>query len=128
MKELLKGLNESSVLIHEAQVAKGFYDTPRETGTLLMLMVSELSEALEADKKGKFATPMLFEKETTGKSETHWEFMFRTLIKDSHEDEITNTIIRLLDYAGYKGLDLEWHIEQKLKYNSLRPNKHGKSY
>lgn len=50
---LCAGLNFASQEIHKEARNKGFWDSERETGTLLMLCVSELSEALEADRKGK---------------------------------------------------------------------------
>lgn len=37
---------------HENAVEKGFWEKPREFGTLLALIHSELSEALEADRHG----------------------------------------------------------------------------
>ncbi len=49
----MNNLNELAKQFHERAKAKGFWDEPKETGTLLMLMVSELSEALEADRKPK---------------------------------------------------------------------------
>ena len=30
--------------------------------------------------------------------------------------------------AESRGIDLIWHINEKMKYNELRPNKHGKLY
>lgn len=41
-----KTLNELRDEIHEIAKSKGFWDKPRETGTLLMLCVSELAEAM----------------------------------------------------------------------------------
>ena len=26
------------------------------------------------------------------------------------------------------GIDLQWHIEQKMRYNAMRPVRHGKRY
>ena len=43
-------LNELAKRIHQDNVERGFYDEKRELGTLLMLIVSEVSEALEADE------------------------------------------------------------------------------
>lgn len=31
-------------------------------------------------------------------------------------------------WAKYLGVDLEWHVEEKMKYNAGRPPKHGKAY
>ena len=47
-----KSLNELSKKIHQDNVERGFYDEQREVGTNLMLVVSELGEAIEADRKG----------------------------------------------------------------------------
>lgn len=127
MKELLKGLNEASKKINEANVAKGFYETPRETGTLLMLMVSELAEALEADRKNRFADMFLFDTASTNYDE-NFKSYFEEYVKDSFEDEIADTVIRILDLCGYMSIDIERHIDLKLKYNSIRAHKHGKSY
>jgi len=129
MKELLKGLNEASEQIHAAAIEKGFYDQPRETGTLLMLVVSELSEALEADRKDKYCwAGQAYRRDGFNFAEPYVMEIFEKTTKDTHEDEIADTIIRLLDYAAFKKIDLEWHITQKLKYNATRPRKHGKAY
>lgn len=37
-------------------------------------------------------------------------------------------MIRLFDLCGYMDIDIEKHIDLKLKYNQGRPNKHGKNY
>jgi len=47
---------------------------------------------------------------------------------ESFDFEIADTIIRLLDLCGAKDIDIEWHIEQKLKYNSTRERLHGKKF
>jgi len=45
-----KSLNEMAAIIHANAVAKGFYDKPTNTAEKLMLIVSELGEACEADR------------------------------------------------------------------------------
>lgn len=142
----IKGLNEASRIIHESNKQKGFYDNPREIGTLLMLVVSELSEALEADRKNKhtdwdnfeqmlgksislnkkFIMPVIFR--DTNDTENFENKTFEILIKDTFEDEIADAMIRLFDLCGYMGIDIEKHIDLKLKYNQRRPHKHGKNY
>lgn len=62
MKEIETNLNELSMEQHERMVEKGFYDGSKQIGTLLMLTVSELSEALEADRKGRHSDLKEFEK------------------------------------------------------------------
>lgn len=49
------GLNELAKQIHQNAKSKGFWDKEREIGTRLMLCVSELAEAMEADRMGKYS-------------------------------------------------------------------------
>jgi NTP pyrophosphatase (non-canonical NTP hydrolase) len=119
-------LNELAKQFHERAKAKGFWDEPRETGTLLMLMVSELSEALEADRKNKHCNwPYFVFDENNG---NEFKEAFENNIKDTFEDEIADVFIRLLDFIGQRNIDIEKHIELKMKYNQLRAYKHGKAY
>lgn len=115
-------MNELARKIHENAVKHGFYDDEREIGTLLMLCVSELSEALEADRKGRHAKPFesLSLEDFKGKFEQNF--------KDTFEDELADTIIRILDLCGYLKIDIEEHVRLKMKYNEMRENKHGKKY
>lgn len=51
----------------------------------------------------------------------------------SHSDwlseHISYSLSRLFSWCRYKDIDILWHTEQKMKYNELRPYKHGdKSY
>ena len=120
------GLNELARQFHKRAKAKGFWDEERETGTLLMLIVSELSEALEADRKNKHSNMPLFNFDVdTGDS---FEDAFKKNIKDTFEDEIADVAIRLLDLVGKMGIDIEKHISLKMQYNATRPYKHGKEY
>ncbi len=44
------------------------------------------------------------------------------------EDEAADMMIRVMDLASYLGIDLDAHVKAKMRYNSLRPIKHGKKY
>lgn len=168
----------------------GFHDTELSNEHYLMLVITELSEAVEADRKDRHADIAKF-KEWQGNSlslseETRikrFKEDFEAYIKDTVEDELADAYIRLLDLAGLwdinigriefvnvmsskrtfteniyvitecltndeylleeqvnkaitqllgltdiLGIDLEWHIRIKMKYNSMRENKHGKKY
>lgn len=37
-------------------------------------------------------------------------------------------MIRVMDLAAYKKIDLEKHIALKMRYNSMRERLHGKKY
>lgn len=125
----LTGLNQIAAELHESAKAKGFWDESMETGTYLMLVVSELAEALEADRKGKYAlmgrTDDLFTDPSKIDSDVE---VFNRQIKDTFSDEIADTFIRLFDLAGYLEIDIERHIDLKMKYNQTRPYKHNKNY
>jgi len=133
---LVDGLNEASRKSHKLTAQKGFWDIPREIGTLLMLVTSELGEALEADREGKYARLADFEaalvmhEKKYGQRMTDESYMeiFKGFMKDTFEDEIADVMLRLLDLVGNMNIDIEKHIEYKHYYNSLRKNKHGKKY
>lgn len=122
----MKTLNQLRDEIHEYAINKGFWDNQRETGTLLMLCVSELAEAMEADRNGLYADLELIEKDKEDFIDFKWSF--ENSIKDTFEDELADTIIRILDLCGAKGIDIEKHIELKMKYNQTRERMHGKKY
>lgn len=121
--------------IYEINKKNGFWETPVEVGTRLMLVTSELAEALEADRKGRFTnveqfkaaypSATVFLKE---QDDEYFKLVFLNTIKDRFEDEIADAVIRLFDMAEGMGIDLEFHIKQKMRYNNLRPYKHGKNY
>jgi NTP pyrophosphatase (non-canonical NTP hydrolase) len=122
----MNNLNELSTQFYERSKAKGFWDEKREIGTLLMLVVSELSEALEADRKNKHAKHSYFVFDENNGDE--FKEAFENNIKDSFEDEIADTFIRLFDLCGALNIDIETHIELKMKYNATRAYKHNKAY
>lgn len=131
----MENLNELAKKIHENAVKHGFYDEKREIGTLLMLCVSELSEALEADRKGRHANTREFnERRKTfdnlikSLKVSYAKKDFETYVKDTFEDELADAIIRILDLCAYLDIDIEEHILIKMKYNEMRENKHGKRY
>jgi NTP pyrophosphatase (non-canonical NTP hydrolase) len=120
---LCAGLNESANVIFQNNKAKGFWDNERNVGELLMLITSELGEAMEAHRKGKFANGHLM-----ATSYATWKEWFEKHYKDTFEDEIADAVIRLLDLSAGLGIDLEKHINEKVKYNKLRERLHGKLY
>lgn len=180
-------LNKLRDKAYQCAVAHGWHDENLSDEHFLCLVISELMEAVEADRKGMHANRANFEYYMKQRKRDDGEFMyaFKHDIKDSVEDELADACIRLLDLAGLRGYDLDsfdyegsdtedysdmsftesmfricvyvtdnfyrdepfillneifafcrdrnidifWHIKQKMKYNELRPYKHGdKSY
>jgi len=95
-------------LIAQWNEAQGFWQSDN-TGEKIALMHSELSEALEADRKS-------LPSEHLGEDFT------------GLEEELADCVIRILDFAGHHGLDLGGALNAKLQYNLTRPFKHGKGY
>lgn len=93
-------LNALAADIHAETRAAGWYDTPREIGTRLMLIVSEISEAMEGARKGI--------------NDTHLKH--RKML----EVELADAVIRIFDMAGAEGLDLGGAIFEKRRYNQTR--------
>lgn len=119
---------------HDNAVAKGFYDgknKDRSFAELVMLVVTELSEAVEADRN-HVRNPTQYE---VSYYADHADFTdhdvivgFKATVKDSIGDEIADSIIRIGDLCGYMGIDLESHVKAKMKYNTTREPLHGKKY
>ena len=171
----------------------GFHDEEKPMAHWLMLVITEVSEAVEADRKRRHANVAMFERErerkqAPGHVTAHWRFCFELFIKDTVADEFADVCIRLFDFAAtfgfeleemdlnllferyvekygdksftqkafelcellteenpdvttvqiavafmqcwakHEGINLEWHIEQKMKYNKLRSRMHCKQY
>lgn len=176
-------LNELRDKAYQCAVKHGWHEEEYSNEHFLCLVISELMEAVEADRKGMHANRANFEYCMKQRKRDDGEFMyaFKQDIKDSVEDELADACIRMLDLAGLRGYDLDsfdyegsdtedysdmtftesmfricsyvtdnfyrdepfillneifafcrdrnidifWHIEQKMKYNELRPYKHG---
>ena len=122
-------LNKLSEDIYAANKAKGFWDEDRNVGETLMLVVTELSEAMEVHRKtGDIRLNSAAIKTVSGVSEDLFPSTFVMLAKDTFGDEIADALIRLFDLAGGFGIDLDFHVSQKLRYNATREYKHGKKY
>lgn len=194
-------LNELRDRAYKIARDHGFHDKDWSNEHLLCLVVSELMEAVEADRNDSRANMIGFK--TCIKNAYHdivrnnWFLKsYRDNIKGTVEEELADIVIRLLDLAGIRsidlselqepllgkfkdnieltkwkyqikemsfteiifclcslltsresiedvvrssiviiflhadilGIDLLWHIDQKIKYNTLRPVMHGKKY
>lgn len=187
----MKDLNELRYRAYKTACEHGFHEEELSNRHFLMLVITELSEAVEADRKGRRCDieyyKFLYNEHINSNSEYLKKLLFNRYVKDSIGDELADAAIRLLDLAGLRsvevqriptmeaayvslfksmsfteciydivmnitkcertirpcvnlslaiifalaesrGIDLLWHINEKMKYNELRPNKHGKKY
>ena len=192
------GINEMKDRAYDIACKHGWYEQKRTDIHELMLVVSELGEAVNADRNGKYANRERFEN-VLKEFHVPFSYAFNQCIKDTVEDELADAAIRILSLAGLnsadleegpfseegleklvkaanngltisdnpekftfpeelsmvfsgimgvlqegasmgdvlvniyviayrRGIDLKWHIEQKMKYNEERPYKHNKRY
>lgn len=100
--------NQVASMVHQTAKDKGFWDKDRNDSEMIMLMVTELGEAVEALRKD---------------------------LKDDKipdrkgvEVELADCLIRIMDYAKGRGLDLPGAMFDKMAYNKTREKLHGKSF
>ena len=98
-------LNYYSTLCHQANIK--WWQHPetqepieRDKGNLLMLMVSELAECMEGERKNLMDDKLPHRKMA--------------------EVELADALIRIFDYAGAYGYDLEGAFREKMEYNANR--------
>ena len=84
---------------HSIAKEKGFWDKERNMGEALMLVVTELGEAMEG---------------------------YRHQDHDNFREELADTFIRLFDLCGGLKIDIEAEIIKKAEKNKARPYMHGK--
>ena len=108
---------EWSKAIFENARAHGWHDKPLSKEHYMGLIMTEVAEAVEADRNGRRAQTSEFEKligkypraieSETGKS---WFMVtYKDYVKGSVEEEFADIVIRLLDMAyGLRGDKMEW--------------------
>jgi len=96
-QEVVNGVNELVNVCYTNSKEAGWHDNPRAIGTMLMLIVSELAEAMEGDRKGLMDDHL----------------PHRTMISA----ELADAVIRIADLAGSLNIPLGDIIEEKVSYN-----------
>ena len=187
-EELMKLVNR----VHDNAVRHGWHEEKLSADHWLMMIITEVCEMIEADRKGKHANKEWFIQRMKEPG-ADFIYAFKASIKDSIEDELSDICIRIMDMAGelytaddfvvklvvfdcnmksdkaikealegetlteismlavrqlvsekrepldniaitfqclysiarIHGIDLDWHIKQKMHYNELRPYHHG---
>lgn len=110
----IQSLNMLRDEVHQNAVNKGWWDKPREFGTLCALIHSEVSEALEEHRNGKDENMSYVSFDNNGIEKI-----------EGIPSELADIIIRVLDICGFHDIDIELIIRKKMKYNASREHKHG---
>lgn len=110
-------LNELRDKAYQCAVVHGWHEENLSDEHFLCLVISELMEAVEADRKGRHADTKKFNQEMDyyihemklyGENyDKAYRDTFEYYLKDSVEDELSDACIRLLDLAGLRGYDLD---------------------
>ena len=103
----MKGLNDWAAVVHRQAKDMGRYDEEPPVSELLMNIHGEVSELWEAYRKGILA-------EKCVKCDL-----------TNEEEEVADILLRTLDYAGSRGLDVEKIVAMKLTHNRMRGHRHG---
>lgn len=103
--------NEIAKEIHQVMKTKGYHNNPKSDEHLLMLVITEVAELIEADRNSKVADIIklnnLMEK-PIDESKFNKKFIdtFENLIKGTREEEFADIAIRLYDLAGRNEFNL----------------------
>ena len=120
-------LNELRNQAYKTACDHGFHDKELNNEYFLCLVISELMEAVEADRKGRLGLncKSLFKKDydcypNLVEEEKRFKCAFEKNVKDSLPDEFADIAIRLLDLAGLRSIDL-LELEEPLfdKFNII---------
>ena len=92
-------LNEYRDECHKTAVEKGFWEADKTIAVKLMLIVTEIAEAMESYRENNRA---------------------------NFDEEIADTLIRVLDLCGHLDIDIQLEVLAKMQKNFNRPYKHNK--
>lgn len=97
-------LNKLAKEVHANSVDKGFWEVELSNEHCLCLVISELMEAVEADRKDKKAQIEFYNSSIDKHGYNNG--IFEDYIKDSKGDELADAFIRLLDLSGARNLNM----------------------
>ena len=118
-------LNEFAKEIHDNAREHGWWEEERKFPEIVALCHSELSEALEEYRDGK---PNVYVSASLEYLPVEERVLPRLLVGQKPEGmavEMADCIIRILDWCGKEGIDIEAILKAKHEYNKTRSYKHG---
>ena len=112
-------LNELTKEIHSNAIEHGWWTENRSFGEIISLCHSELSEALEEYRNGH-AVNEIYYNAVAGMDGINYSPK-----PEGIPVELADCIIRILDYCGHAGIDIQNAIQLKHKYNRTRNYRHS---
>ena len=88
---------------YRAACDKGFHDEQKPDAVYNMLIITEIAEAVQADRKGLHADKDKFDY-AVDSGAFDCEEAYEMYIKESLESELADIIIRMLDYCGTRNI------------------------
>lgn len=107
--------------VEEVNRANGWYDDDRTFGDDIALLHSEVSEAMEAFRDHGYndVTAIRCRDHVAHNGSTH------VCKPEGVGSELADVLIRLLDTASRRGVDLMAEYERKIRFNRTRGYRHG---
>lgn len=102
---------------YRAACNKGFHDEQKPDAMYKMLIITEIAEAVQADRKGLRADKDEFDY-MVDRGAYDCEEAYEMYIKGCFEEELADIIIRMLDYCGLKQINMQM-LESKLTKEKL---------
>lgn len=138
-------VNEWVKRCHEIAVAHGWWDEEESIGQIIALMHAELSEALEQARDGR---PGVYHPCNAGgicvedvedmriscasrvykAADPEAQCTAKSPKPEGIYVELVDCVIRIFDYLGREGADVEAILAEKCAYNETRPYRHGKKF
>ncbi len=92
----------------------------KNTGEMLIAIISELGRALKSYRCEQFADRNIFDlslmKTNNHTSQLEEKIYYKSHIKDTFEDNIADAFIRLFELCGYMGIDIDLNMYDWDKY------------
>lgn len=103
MKTILNDLRDEA---YQTAIDHGWHEKPMSIEHYLCLVISELMEAVEADRKGLY-----LRKKIDIEGNDLFVQDFEVYVKGRVEEELADAVIRILDLCGYKNMNAcYWEI------------------
>lgn len=116
-------LNELRDKAYNTACEHGFHDKKLSNEHCLMLVITELSEAVKADRKGLYMTEEDKKEYLFCQKEKFYMYAYDNYIKGSVDEEIADACIRLLDLAGLRNIDFgDWDNGWEDIVNDILPD------